>query len=156
MLPVNMAHATAPCFPDDSDRSTASHVSFACDLFAPQPSALPVSPKVAPCRQLPVGLSSVGSAAAAGFGVVGLDSGADVGLDQLSSENRSSHSAAGAASTGRPAARKSGYRKLWALVNSVKKGERVRGGQDEVSVSGVCGLPSHGPLGACASPWANP
>ncbi len=89
----------------------------------------------------------MGSAAAAGFGVVGLDSGADVGLDQLSSENSVSHSAAGAASTGRPAARKSGYRKLWALVNSVKKGERVRGGQDEVSVSVVPGLPSQWSLG---------
>lgn len=124
---------------DDSDRSTGSYVSFGSDLFASKPpgssfvsGALPPNPqKVITTLAVP---SRVG---AISF---------DVGVDQLpcgtQAEETLSQQAYSAESLQRSTAQQQpvgaarGYRKLWALVNSVKKGERVRGQGEEVSVGG--------------------
>ena len=119
--------------PDDSDRSTASHVSYASLAFDFAGPSAKVLHHVAP---------------AGPEGVVLLDPTApDLGLlGPGLAPGGHPHAQAGSSSSALPAARPKGYRKLWALVNAVKKGDRVRGGREEVSVSGCCPDRLEGPF----------
>jgi hypothetical protein len=126
---------------DDSDRSTGSYVSFGSDLFAPKPPGSSfVSGPLPPNPQKVTTLAVPSRVGAIRF---------DVGVDQRpcgtqaeETLSQQAYSAASAESLKRSTAQQQpvgaarGYRKLWALVNSVKKGERVRGQGEEVSVGG--------------------
>lgn len=96
--------------PDDSDRSTASHVSYASLAFDLAGPSAKVLHHVAPAG--PEG------------GVLFDPTAPDLGLlGPGLAHGGHLHGQAGSSSSAVPAARPKGYRKLWALVNAVNRRE---------------------------------